>query len=78
MESEILYQFSYSSARVRLNAEKAITAEAGAVVSMPEGITIQTEVKGGLLAGHSGLKSNFLRPDLVPRLRELLSKQHQP
>ncbi len=26
------------------------------------------------LARHSGLKSNFLRPDLLPRLRELLNK----
>jgi len=26
------------------------------------------------LAGHSGLKSNFLRPDLVSRLRELPKK----
>jgi uncharacterized protein (TIGR00266 family) len=57
MESEILYQPSYSLARVRLNAGEAITAEAGAMVSMSEGITIQTEVKGGLLAG---LKRSFL------------------
>ena len=57
MESEILYQPSYSLARVRLNAGEAITAEAGAMVSMSEGITIQTEVKGGLIAG---LKRSFL------------------
>ncbi|MBN2187625.1 MAG: TIGR00266 family protein [Dehalococcoidia bacterium] len=57
MESEILYQPSYSLARVRLNAGEAITAEAGAMVSMSEGITIETSVKGGFLAG---LKRSFL------------------
>lgn len=57
MESEILYQPSYSLARVKLNAGEAITAEAGAMVSISEGITIETSVKGGLLAG---LKRSFL------------------
>jgi len=57
VESEILYQPSYSLARVKLNAGEAITAEAGAMVSMSEGITIETSVKGGLLAG---LKRSFL------------------
>ncbi|MBT9133163.1 MAG: hypothetical protein DDT33_01699 [Firmicutes bacterium] len=57
MESEILYQPSCSLARVRLNAGEAITAEAGAMVSMSEGITIQTGVKSGLLGG---LKRSFL------------------
>jgi uncharacterized protein (TIGR00266 family) len=57
VESEILYQPSYSLARVKLRAGEAITAEAGAMVSMSEGITIETNVKGGLLAG---LKRSFL------------------
>jgi uncharacterized protein (TIGR00266 family) len=57
MESEILYQPSYSLARVKLSAGEAITAEAGAMVSMSEGITIETSVKGGLFAG---LKRSFL------------------
>ena len=57
MESEILYQPSYSLARVKLLAGEAITAEAGAMVSMSEGITIETSVKGGFL---SGLKRSFL------------------
>jgi uncharacterized protein (TIGR00266 family) len=57
VESEILYQPSYSLARVKLRAGEAITAEAGAMVSMSEGITIETSVKGGLLAG---LKRSFL------------------
>lgn len=51
MESEILYQPSYSLARVQLNAGEAITAEAGAMVSMSEEVTIETKVKGGILAG---------------------------
>jgi len=57
MESEILYQPSYSLARVKLSAGEAITAEAGAMVSMSEGINIETSAKGGLLAG---LKRSFL------------------
>ena len=57
MESEILYQPSYSLARVKLLAGEAITAEAGAMVSMSEGITIETGVKGGFFAG---LKRSFL------------------
>jgi uncharacterized protein (TIGR00266 family) len=57
VESEILYQPSYSLARVKLRAGEAITAEAGAMVSMSEGITIETSVKGGLLAG---LKRSFV------------------
>jgi uncharacterized protein (TIGR00266 family) len=51
MESEILYQPSYSLARVKLQAGEAITAEAGAMVSMSEGIAIETGVKGGFFAG---------------------------
>ena len=51
MESEILYQPSYSLARVKLQAGEAITAEAGAMVSMSEGITIETGAKGGFFAG---------------------------
>ena len=66
MESEILYQPSYSLARVRLNTGEAITAEAGAMVSMSEEIAIQTEMKGGLLAGLKrsllGGESFFLQP----------------
>ncbi len=57
MESEILYQPSYALARIRLSAGETVTAEAGAMVSMSEGITIETSIKGGLLAG---LKRSFL------------------
>ena len=51
MESEILYQPAYSLVRVNLSAGEAITAEAGAMVSMSEGITIETGMKGGFMAG---------------------------
>ena len=51
MESEILYQPAYSLVRVKLSAGEAITAEAGAMVSMSEGITIESGVKGGFMAG---------------------------
>lgn len=57
MEHEILYKPSYSLARVKLKAGEAVTAEAGAMVSMSEGITMETQAKGGLL---SGLKRSFL------------------
>ena len=57
MESEILYQPSYSLAKVKLSTGEAISAEAGAMVSMSEGINIETSVKGGFMAG---LKRSFL------------------
>ena len=57
MEYEILYQPSYALARVKLKTGEAVTAEAGAMVSMSEGVAIETKAKGGLL---SGLKRAFL------------------
>lgn len=57
MDYEILYQPSYSLARITMKAGEAITAEAGAMVSMSQGITVATEAKGGLL---SGIKRSFL------------------
>ena len=57
MDYEILYQPSYSLARIAMKAGEAITAEAGAMVSMSQGITVVTEAKGGLL---SGIKRSFL------------------
>jgi uncharacterized protein (TIGR00266 family) len=57
MEYEVLYRPSYALARVKLNAGEGICAEAGAMVSMSEGIEIETGVKGGVL---SGLKRSIL------------------
>jgi len=38
------------------------------------GLGVNKLEMGHEVAGHSGLKSNFLRPDLILRLRELLEK----
>lgn len=48
MEHEILYQPSYSLLKIMLRQGEAISAEAGAMVSMSSGIQIETSMKGGL------------------------------
>ncbi len=48
MNYDILYQPSYSLARVNLGAGESMVAEAGAMVSHSTGITIDTGMKGGL------------------------------
>ncbi|MBU1701670.1 MAG: TIGR00266 family protein [Candidatus Eisenbacteria bacterium] len=48
MNIEIKYQPSYSLAIIRLDRGEGITAEAGAMVSMSDGISINTQMKGGL------------------------------
>src|SRR5215218_1938367 len=49
MQTEILYQPSYSICRVRLNQGETIRAESGAMVGMDAAITIQTQATGGFL-----------------------------
>lgn len=49
MQVEILYRPSYSLGVVRLAPNEQIRAEAGAMVSMSEGITLETKAEGGLL-----------------------------
>lgn len=49
METKILYKPSYSMAQVALSPGEKIKTEAGAMVSMSEGISMETEMKGGLL-----------------------------
>ncbi len=49
MEIEILYQPSYSLGIVKLAPNEQIRAEAGAMVSMSEGVNIETKAAGGLL-----------------------------
>jgi uncharacterized protein (TIGR00266 family) len=51
MEHEILYRDAYPVARIRLSAGESITAVAEAMVSMSEGITIETSTGGGMLSG---------------------------
>lgn len=49
MQTEILYQPSYSICKVRMNRGETIRAEGGAMVSMDAAITIQTQATGGFL-----------------------------
>jgi uncharacterized protein (TIGR00266 family) len=51
VKSEILYGPSYSLAVVTLASGETIQAESGAMVSMTDGIAMQTSTKGGLLKG---------------------------
>ena len=57
MEYGILYRPSYSLLKVTLGAGEALSAEAGAMVSMSDGIEIETSAKGGLM---SALKRKVL------------------
>lgn len=49
MQVEVLYRPSYSVAEVSLQANEAITAESGAMVSMTAGIEVDTQMRGGVL-----------------------------
>ncbi|NDJ54685.1 MAG: TIGR00266 family protein [Chloroflexi bacterium] len=49
MDIKISYQPSYSMASVRLGPNEAIRTEAGAMVAMSPGITLETKMQGGLL-----------------------------
>lgn len=51
VQSEILYGPSYSLAVLSLASGETIQAESGAMVSMTEGIDMQTSTKGGVLKG---------------------------
>jgi uncharacterized protein (TIGR00266 family) len=57
MKLEVAYGPAYALGRVKLESGEAIQAVAGAMVSMSDGIAIETEMKGGLL---SGLKRSVL------------------
>jgi uncharacterized protein (TIGR00266 family) len=50
MQVKIEYRPSYSLAVVTLDPREAIQAEAGAMVSMSPGITLETKAAGGLIA----------------------------
>jgi uncharacterized protein (TIGR00266 family) len=51
VKTEIFYAPSYSLAVVSLASGEIIQAEAGAMVSMTEGVAMETSSKGGLLKG---------------------------
>jgi uncharacterized protein (TIGR00266 family) len=57
MNFEVKYGPAYALGRVSMESGEAIQAVAGAMVSMSDGITIGTEMKGGLI---SGLKRSVL------------------
>ncbi len=50
METEILYRPAYSMTVVKLAPQEGIRVEAGSMVSMSEGITLETSAAGGILA----------------------------
>lgn len=63
---EVLHQPSFALAVIRLEAEQAIQAEAGAMVSMSANIELQSQMKGGLFGalkraagGESAFVSTF-------------------
>ncbi|MFQ6087520.1 MAG: TIGR00266 family protein [Candidatus Methanofastidiosia archaeon] len=60
-EYEILYQNAYTLLRVNLNGE-SIQAEAGAMVYKSSNITLETQMKGGLL---SSLKRKMLGAESI-------------
>jgi len=67
MEREVLYRPAYSLLKIKLGQGEAISAEAGAMVSMSSGIKIETSAKGGVfgslkrsvLGGESFLVNTF-------------------
>ena len=57
MQVDIQYRPSYSLAVVKLDPKESIQVEAGSMVSMSPGMTIETRAKGGLV---SALKRSVL------------------
>jgi uncharacterized protein (TIGR00266 family) len=57
MQTEVLYQPSYSICKVRMERGETIRGESGAMVSMDATITIQTQATGGLF---KSLSRSFL------------------
>lgn len=49
MQTEILYKSSYAVASVTLEAGEQVKAEAGAMVAMSGGISIETQATGGIM-----------------------------
>ena len=70
MRAEILYRPSYSMAIVDLAPMEELRVESGSMVSMTDGITLQTRAEGGLLRSLSrsllGSESFFLNVFQAP------------
>ncbi len=50
MRTDIMYQPSYSLAVVKVSPREVIKVEAGAMVSMSQGVQLETKAAGGILA----------------------------
>lgn len=50
MQIQVLYRPSYSLAVVKLDPNETVRTEAGAMVSMSPGVSLETKAQGGLLA----------------------------
>ena len=57
MQTEIMYRPSYSLTVVKLEPDETVRVEAGSMVSMSEGVTLETKAAGGIL---SSLKRSLL------------------
>ena len=70
MEVNILYRPSYSLGMIRLGPNEEIRVESGAMVSMSQGVTVETKAAGGILkslarsvlAGESFFQNTFRAP----------------
>ena len=51
MDYEVLHRPSYALARVKMNPQEQIQAEAGAMVSMSDTISMETSTRGGIFGG---------------------------
>jgi len=51
MQTEIKFSPAFAAATVRLDAGESVQAEAGAMVAMSPGMTIQTDTRGGFMKG---------------------------
>ena len=71
MEHDVLYRPSYSLLKIKLRQGEAVSAEAGAMVSMSSSIEIKTAAKGGIfgalkrsvLGGESFFVNTFMAAD---------------
>ncbi|TEU15345.1 MAG: TIGR00266 family protein [Anaerolineales bacterium] len=50
MQAEIMYRPSYSLTVVKLEAHEKVRVEAGSMVSMSHGVTLETKAAGGIIA----------------------------
>src|SRR4030067_2969815 len=68
MNIEVLYRPSYSLAIIKLSPNEEIRIEAGSMVSMSQGVTIETKAAGGFfksfsrsVLGHESFFQNFFK-----------------